>query len=229
MLKEMNRIGMIVDLSHTSEKCQKDSLRVSRAPVMFSHSSCYTLCPHPRNVSDEVLDLLPQNQGLIMICFLPNLLTTTVPQSYPNPPPLAQDTEPPPPKPSLAHVVDHIMYAGSRIGFAHVGIGSDFDGMLHGPQGLDDVSRYPHLVAELLRRGVSEEEAALVLGGNVIRLLARVEQVARDLRDGGEGMNGGGGGMKMLCDDIPPSFTDAQRGMLLKQGKQRRKENSALV
>lgn len=194
-------------------------------------NSSYTLCPHPRNVSDEVLDLLPQNQGLVMICFLPDLLTAAVPQSGPDRALLAQDMEPPP-QSSLAHVVDHIMYAGSRIGFAHVGIGSDFDGMLRGPQGMDDVSRYPHLVAELLRRGVSEEEARSVVGGNVIRLLARVEQVARDLRDGGEGrkeVDGGGRGMKMLCDDIPPSFTDAQRDMLLKQAKQRRKENSALV
>lgn len=167
-----------------------------------------------------------------MICFLPNLLAS------PNTPPLSSSNssssppnpQPCPPKATLAHVVDHIIYAGAKIGFGHVGIGSDFDGMLHGPQGLDDVSRYPYLVAELLSRGVSEEEVRMVVGGNVIGLLESVEQVTRGLKDGGEGGNDVGGGRgkgtKMLCDEIAPSWTEAQRGMLLEQAHQRRNKNN---
>lgn len=104
--------------------------------------------------------------------------------------------------------------------------------MLQGPQDLDDVSRYPYLVAELLRRGVSEEEVRMVVGGNVIGLLESVEQVARRLKDGERvsnevgGGGGGGEGTKMLCDEIAPSWTEAQRGMLLEQGHQRRNKNS---
>lgn len=187
------------------------------------HNSSYTLCPNPRNVSDEVLDRLAQNGGLLMICFLPNLLVSpnTPPSSSSNSSSSTANPQHSPPAATLAHVVDHIIYAGARIGFGHVGIGSDFDGMLQGPQGLEDVSRYPYLVAELLRRGVSEEAVRMVVGGNVIGLLESVEQVARRLKDGG-----GGEGTKMLCDEIAPSWTEAQRGMLLKQAHQRRNEDS---
>lgn len=153
-----------------------------------------------------------------MICFLPNLVAPPT-----DPPSPQKHTQPA--SSTLADVVDHIVWAGARIGFGHVGIGSDFDGMLRGPQGLDDVSRYPHLVAELLRRGVSEEEVRMVVGENVIGLLERVEEVARGLREEG---GKGGKGTEMLCDEINPSFTEAQRRMLLDQAHQRRNENTTV-
>lgn len=187
------------------------------------HSS-YTLCPHPRNVSNQVLDLLAQNGGLLMICFLPSLVAP--PPSSSNASPNATDSTPP--TATLMDVVDHIIYAGARIGFKHVGIGSDFDGMLHGPQGLDDVSRYPHLVAEMLRRGMSEDDIRMVVGANVISLLERVEEKARRLRDWEED-DKNGPGTKMLCDEIAPVFTDAQHAMLLEQAHHRQTQDHSHV
>ncbi|KAJ9612676.1 hypothetical protein H2204_015017 [Knufia peltigerae] len=192
---EMNRVGMIIDLSHTTEAVQLQVLEVSTAPVVFSHSSCYTLCPHPRNVTDQVFAKLKANRGLIMICFLPELSKSTTGAGS-----------------SLQTVVDHIMYAVSEVGCDHVGIGSDFDGMLEGPDGAGDVSCYPALIAELLARKMSENNVKKIMGLNVIRVMAGVEGVARQ-----EGLQG----RPALYDQIPRIWTPEQKRMLLDQGQKR--------
>ncbi|EWG55294.1 membrane dipeptidase [Fusarium verticillioides 7600] len=194
MIREMNRIGMIVDLSHTSTDTQKQVLGVSQAPVIFSHSSCNSLLPSPRNVTDEALDLLKTNNGLIMICFLPNLVNANGVQGA-----------------VVDQVIDHIIYAGQRIGFKHVGIGSDFDGMLQGPKDLDDVSRYPQLVGKLLDRELSEDVITQVLGGNIIRVLGEVEAVSRELK----------GQVPVLSDEIEEVWTSEQKDILTRMGTSR--------
>ncbi|KAL2412769.1 Dipeptidase gliJ [Exophiala dermatitidis] len=195
LIREMNRVGMIIDLSHTTEAVQLQVLDLSTSPVIFSHSSCYTLCPHPRNVTDQVLAKLKDNGGIIMICFLPELSKSA--------PDVAS---------SLQSVADHIIYAVSKVGYEHVGIGSDFDGMLEGPEGLDDVACYPALIAELLRRNMREEHVKAVMGLNVIRVMAGVEAIARRETEQG---------VPALNDQIPSIWTAEQKQMLIKQGQRR--------
>ncbi|KAL3422111.1 membrane dipeptidase [Phlyctema vagabunda] len=191
LVKEMNRMGMIIDLSHTNHETQIQTLNISIAPVIFSHSSCFQLTPHVRNVKDETLILLRQNRGIIMICFLPSL--TKMPTS-----PAA-----------VSSVVSHIIHAGELIGYSHVGIGSDFDGMLTGPEGLDDVSCYPALVVELLKRGVSEEDVRLVMGENIIRVLEEAEKCRDRIQKTGR--------EQVMCDIIGEVWTEEQKTMLIEQ------------
>lgn len=186
LVAEMNRIGMIVDISHTSVDTMVDVLGGredewggSKAPVMFSHSSAYALCPHPRNVPDHVLQLVKKRNSVVMINFAPDFVSCVdnnnsngVPDFYP-------------PNNTLSHVADHITYIGDLIGYDHVGLGSDFDGIPSTPEGLDDVSKYPDLVAELLRRGVSDADAAKVVGANILRVWSDVEEVAAKLQSEG--------------------------------------------
>ncbi|KAL2846427.1 membrane dipeptidase-domain-containing protein [Aspergillus pseudoustus] len=168
MVHEMNRLGMAVDLAHVSAKTMQDALDASKAPVIFSHSSVYALCPHPRNVPDDVLHRLAENGGVIMITFFPEYTRCDDPASA-----------------TLSDVADHIQHVGELIGYQYVGLGSDFDGMESTITGLEDVSKYPDLIAELLRRGVSVEDVAGVIGGNILRVMGEIEKVSKQMIEDG--------------------------------------------
>jgi len=178
LIVEMNRLGMMIDLSHTSVSTQRQVFSHSHAPVVYSHSSAYQLCRHMRNVPDDLLWALKANGGIVMVTFYPD---------YTN----CQD----PVDATLSQVAAHIQYIGDLIGYEHVGIGSDFDGMPNGPRGLEDVSKYPDLIDELLDRGLAVENVAAVMGWNIVRVLRQVEEVAAQMK-----------AATPLEDDINPFF-----------------------
>ncbi|KAJ5465557.1 hypothetical protein N7530_009344 [Penicillium desertorum] len=180
---EMNRLGMIVDLAHVSPETMRDVLGAgksewtgSRAPVIYSHSSAYALCPHPRNVPDDILELVRESNSLVMVNFAPYFISCTASDRADGIP----DADPV--HATLERVADHILYIGNLIGFEHVGIGSDFDGIPTVPRGLEDVSRFPNLVEELLKRGVSDKDASKVVGGNLLRVWKKVDEVALEMQ-----------------------------------------------
>ncbi|HET6874896.1 MAG TPA: dipeptidase [Acidimicrobiales bacterium] len=198
VVREMNRLGMLVDLSHVSPGTMADALDSSEAPVVFSHSSCRALVDHPRNVPDGILARLPANGGVCMVTFVPDFVSSECRawsaelseaieaegldrrdwEARMSFGPVFEKSHPRPVA-TVAQVADHIDHVRQVAGLYHVGIGGDYDGCDAMPAGLGDVSGYPNLVAELVARGWSEADCAAAAGGNVLRALREAEAVAR--------------------------------------------------
>jgi membrane dipeptidase len=200
VVAEMNRMGMMVDLSHVSPGVMSDALDVTQAPVIFSHSSARALVDFPRNVPDSILARMPKNGGVVMVTFVPAFVSTEVMDWEKR----AREWKPvgvaetdtaavkaqraewlqanPAPKATLSQVADHFEHVRKVAGIDHVGIGSDFDGIDTTPTGLQDVSTFPALFAELIRRGWSDDDLKKLARGNILRVLRANEQVAARLQ-----------------------------------------------
>ncbi|MGH9913827.1 MAG: membrane dipeptidase, partial [Pyrinomonadaceae bacterium] len=203
VVREMNHIGMLVDISHVSDQTMNDVLDTVTAPVIASHSSARALCNHPRDIPDDLLKRIGKNGGVVMVNFYPTFIdqkvydaakeretrlkpqTDALTENYKNDPKRLADeltklnNANPLPTTSISKVIDHIDYIAKLIGVDHVGLGSDFDGIPSVPVGLEDVSKFPEITYGLLQRGYAEKDIQKILGGNLVRVLGEAERVAR--------------------------------------------------
>ena len=208
VVERMNRLGMMVDISHVSDKTFYDTLAATQAPVIASHSSCRALCDVPRNMTDDMIRALAKNGGVMDINFYSGFLSPEFAAAYKKVAPQIQADESAAekqyandrkrlaeesrniwaryasqfPAPSYTAIADHIDHAVQVAGIDHVGLGSDFDGIDSAPKGMEDVSKLPDLVRELARRGYSEQDLKKILGGNLLRVMRQVERVGREMR-----------------------------------------------